>query len=562
MELALLDAVKWLLVLIAACSAARPRRFDSWDQTLPHPPSLPGGAPPALTTHSTERPFETTAVLCLVEPSGEPFTCNLQMSGLLYVAAISGSVERMTALLSSGSIDVDKVDEKPPHCTALMFASQSGHSMVVRILLNKGADVSIVADGGITALHLAARHGDRATTKLLTDAGADLEVSCRSGGYTPLHVAAIYGRSDAMRVLIEAGANPNSRGLDKSTPLCMAADHGHLDAVKVLVKAGADLEGLATAIGYRPLHFAARGGHSEVMSALIEAGANPNSRSFDGATPLLLVADKGYLDAVKVLHGAKADPLLAWTCDGLTFLPLDKAVNGGHWEVVRELIQHGGCKIEGCGGASRGVHALGMAAMRQDVGVMAMLTEAGVVDTYIALTCAIRYGKEVSVKFLLQQQGKGNASRKLAVYVNARDEHGRPPLVSCIMCSPSPRIVRLLIDAGADAASAVRATNTEGKAVFDTPLTLTTVYLREKKIQGKDATEKQLHRLDGVRRLLLRVQAVYAVSWAWPDDSRVSAGAAAGERRMTTTSAPLSAMMPILRRRVARGGVLRAAMFR
>ncbi len=46
------------------------------------------------------------------------------------------------ALLSDRSIDIDQVD---PHggTTPLMIASGMGHSHIVRILLKKGANVSI-----------------------------------------------------------------------------------------------------------------------------------------------------------------------------------------------------------------------------------------------------------------------------------------------------------------------------------------------------------------------------------------------------------------------------------
>ena len=70
----------------------------------------------------------------------------------LHKAADVGSIERTVALLSSGAVDIDQGDQNG--FTPLMFASVLGHSGVVRILLHKGANASMVADGGCTALHL------------------------------------------------------------------------------------------------------------------------------------------------------------------------------------------------------------------------------------------------------------------------------------------------------------------------------------------------------------------------------------------------------------------------
>lgn len=92
------------------------------------------------------------------------------------------------------------------------------------------------------------------------------------------------------------------------------------------------------------------------------------------------------------------------TCSGaarIPCVPLDAAARRGHLEVVRELIRGHG--IEGCGGASGGVFALGTAAEAQRVEVMELLTSAGVVDTGRVLQDAATLGRESSVKVLLQQ---------------------------------------------------------------------------------------------------------------------------------------------------------------
>ena len=86
--------------------------------------------------------------------------------------------------------------------------------------------------------------------------------------------------------------------------------------------------------------------------------------------------------------------------------------------------------------------------------------------------------------------------------------------------------------------------------------------LREKKTAGKDATEHQRRRLEGIRRLLMRVGAIHAVSFLWPVDIPSMMGATEVANRKVAASTPLRMMLPILRRRARRPRVLLAALFR
>lgn len=130
----------------------------------------------------------------------------------------------------------------------------------------------------------------------------------------------------------------------------------------------------------------------------------------------------------------------------------------------------------------------------------------------------------------------------------------------------SPRMVRLLVDAGADVASAF-SVNRAGRVFFnDTAVALAMYQLRKKMVNGEPATKQQLERLEAIRCLLLRVDAVYAVSWLWTssDDRDLRSARAEGEVVGSTSvpSAQLTSMLPIMRRRAGRRGVLLSALFR
>lgn len=75
-----------------------------------------------------------------------------------------------------------------------MFASEKGNSSVVKILLKYGARVSLVEDGGFTALHLSPQHGHPTVTRLLAAAGASLEAVNKRHCTPLLHLAAQRGQ--------------------------------------------------------------------------------------------------------------------------------------------------------------------------------------------------------------------------------------------------------------------------------------------------------------------------------------------------------------------------------
>ena len=194
-----------------------------------------------------------------------------------------------------------------------MLAAVSGHSRIVKMLLNKGAKVSIADIGGFNALHLAAGRGHLGVVNLLVAAGSNLEATTSDDGDGNIGFTALHA----------------------------AAEAGRLGVVNLLVDSGSNLEAATSDDGSTPLHLAADEGQLGVMSVLIEAGANPNSRRFNGATPLYCAARYGRMDAVKVLLGAKADPLLTFVAasSGFHFVPLDAAAQHGHSEFIRQLIQ-------------------------------------------------------------------------------------------------------------------------------------------------------------------------------------------------------------------------------
>ena len=410
-------------------------------------------------------------------------------------------------------------------------------------------------------LHEAACDGSAEHTLAVLSRGEIGVDELASNGFTALLLAGGFGNHRVVRILLAKGADVSfSSAKSGLTALHCSAQRGHLAVTQLLVEAGGDVETRAFN-GATALGLAAARGHSEVMEVLIEAGANPNNRTMHGSTPLIGAAHHGHVDAVKLLLRAKADPLLVHHTN--MTLALDEAALNGHWKVAHELIQERG--IQGCVGDSGGFRALVSAASNQHMKFVEVLTRAGVVDREaVALRAAVRHGRESFVKFLLQQRTRSIGSVGAATYVDSPGPNGSTALV-CGVSACSPRSTRLLVDAGADTTTAVRLTKAWGQVVFNgTPLAYANSNIRAKKIDGEGATESQLHGLQAVRGLLMRVEAVHAISWLWAADAAHVAQSAVptGSSRSESAPTPLTLTLPILRRRTQRPRVLLAALFR
>ena len=123
--------------------------------------------------------------------------------------------------------------------------------------------------------------------------------------------------------------------------LLEAAEDGSVTMCRLLLAAGCDVEERTPKALQTPLHKAAINGHEKIVKLLLFHKADVNSRSKIEQTPLHLASQEGHLASVVALLQAGADPLLP-SIDGA--LPIHLARN--HPEVVRILIEQGGCSID------------------------------------------------------------------------------------------------------------------------------------------------------------------------------------------------------------------------
>lgn len=293
--------------------------------------------------------------------------------------AVRGGSTAIVELLLKHKINAD-AHEPSYDQTALMVAARGDNADITRLLLKHGADVNAQSKAGAipdfrlpsssagskgvgivrggwpergerapvggakTPLLYATRAGDLEQTRVLVEAGANLE-QADGNGLTPL-LNAILNASvasldrprarhiEVARYLIEHGANVNAMDWYGETPLWAAVVLRNLDMSGPGTDNGIDR---AAALG--------------LIQLLLDKGANPNARTkeqppehrfltrigdlswvdFTGQTPFLRAALSGDVTTMKLLVAHGADPNIA-TASGTT--PL-MAAAGINWVVAQ-----------------------------------------------------------------------------------------------------------------------------------------------------------------------------------------------------------------------------------
>ncbi len=168
----------------------------------------------------------------------------------------------------------------------------------------------IGAQGGLTALHFAARQGAFSTVKTLVEGGANVNQASPADQMSALLIATINGHFDLATYLIEHGADVNAATVGGATPLYAALN----------------VQWAPKAFYPQPrAYLQQKLSYMDLMSILLDKGADPNARlrkkiwystfNFDnlridevGATPFWRAAYASDVDAMKLLVERGADP--------------------------------------------------------------------------------------------------------------------------------------------------------------------------------------------------------------------------------------------------------------
>ncbi|KAE8417808.1 hypothetical protein BDV36DRAFT_283421 [Aspergillus pseudocaelatus] len=176
---------------------------------------------------------------------------SLGINGLtpLLLALLYGHTAIAEQLLATGRTNPDSKDNsgRTPlliaargghkSITSLSLAAENGHEAIVRLLLEKGADLECKdSKYGQTPLSLAAENGHEVVVKLLLGIGKakpDVKDNC---GRTPLFYATKYGYGSIVTAILTSSiVDPSQEDYYGSTLLSIAVRNSHAEVVKILL---------------------------------------------------------------------------------------------------------------------------------------------------------------------------------------------------------------------------------------------------------------------------------------------------------------------------------------
>ncbi|XP_071086410.1 putative ankyrin repeat protein RF_0381 [Haliotis cracherodii] len=375
-------------------------------------------------------------------------------NSVLHAASRGGNIEIVRNVLTRNIVNINArgIDEMTP----VLEAALNGHDEVFDLLVEKEADLLIVAHYGDTILHEACRGGNVQIVKYVLNQNI---VDVNSKGYnglTPAMKAAVGGHKAVFYLLLEKrpdlsptdddgnnllhmaceGGNVelvkyvlalnsvdiNSRTEDGRTPAMVAASKGHKDMLKLLVNEGADLS-LVNNDGEDALHISLLCENMEMVKYILTQDVvNINGAEKNGMTPVLLAAEHGCIDLFDLVVSKGAD-LSSRYVAGKSIL--QSACLGGNVDIVEYVLAQDNVLQDINRIGWNGWTPVMFAAFQGNKEVFDLLVKKGADlaqinndgNTILHLACAQNWK---IVKFLL--------SRNI-VDINSRARNGRTPLM-------------------------------------------------------------------------------------------------------------------------------------
>ena len=355
---------------------------------------------------------------------------------LLHIAAEEGKDQVVRMLLDKGA-DVNA--QGGLYSNALQAASYRGHDRIVQILLDKGADINAQGGDYGNALKVASSEGHDRIVQILLDKGADVNAQCGLYG-SALQVASSKRHDRIVQILLDKEADINAQGGLYGNALQAASYRGHdRRIVQILLDKGADINAQGGLFG-NALQAASWGGYDRIVQILLDKGADINAQGGRYSNALQAASSEGHNRIVQILLDRGADINAQ---GGLYGNALQAASYRGHDRRIVQILLDKGADINAQGGPYG--NALQAASYRGHNRTVQIMLDKGADinaqggDYGNALQAASYRGHDQVVQILLDKGADINAQGGL--YSNA---------LQAALSEGHDRVVQILLDKGAD----------------------------------------------------------------------------------------------------------------
>ncbi|XP_021119571.1 palmitoyltransferase ZDHHC13 isoform X3 [Heterocephalus glaber] len=240
-----------------------------------HGPHPPGCGRHGVCAHESKELAKAREILPLIEDSSN---CDIVK------ATQYGIFERCKELVEAG-YDVRQPDKE--NVSLLHWAAINNRLDLVKFYISKGAVIDqLGGDLNSTPLHWAIRQGHLPMVILLLQHGADPTL-IDGEGFSSIHLAVLFQRMPIIAYLISKGQSVNMTDVNGQTPLMLSASKViGPEPTGFLLKFNPSLNVGDKTHQNTPLHWAITSGNVNAVDKLLEAGSSLDIRNVKGETPL------------------------------------------------------------------------------------------------------------------------------------------------------------------------------------------------------------------------------------------------------------------------------------